>query len=90
MQYRNAANVLPLRLLQAVQAYAGGELLYIPTSPDAKTSWGGRNGAQTRYHERNEEIRSRYQSGESYGSLADLYCLSEDSIRKIVRQRAKE
>ena len=30
MQYRNAATVLPLRLLREIQSYAGGELLYIP------------------------------------------------------------
>lgn len=90
MQYRNAANVLPLRLLRAVQSYAGGELLYIPTGSGPKTEWGGRNGAKLRYLERNAEIRSRYREGESFGDLADFYCLSEDSIRKIVRSRGEK
>lgn len=86
MQYRNAADILPLRLLRAVQSYAGGELLYIPTNTGPKTGWGSRNGAKLRYLERNAEIRSRYLNGESCGDLADTYCLSEDSIRKIVRR----
>lgn len=90
MQYRNAANVLPLRLLREVQAYAGGELLYIPTDAGTKTQWGSRNGAQLRYLERNEEIRSRYRSGESLEVLAEMYCLSEDSIRKIVKTPQKD
>jgi Mor family transcriptional regulator len=87
MQYQNAAKVLPRRLLQAVQAYAGGELLYIPADAGAKSQWGSRNGARQHYTERNHEIRTRYQRGESVDTLADSYGLSEDSIRKIIRNR---
>ena len=85
MQYHNATDVLPRRLLQAVQAYAGGKLLYIPAKDGAKSEWGGRNGAKLRYIERNAEIRARYSDGETAEKLAGFYCLSEDSIRKIVR-----
>ncbi len=85
MHYHNAANVLPIRLLRAVQAYAGGELLYIPAQTGTKTQWGSRSGAKLRYTERNAEIRSRYLNGESLVTLAGTYYLSADSIRKIVR-----
>jgi Mor family transcriptional regulator len=86
MQYQNAANILPRRLLRAVQAYAGGELLYIPADAGTKSAWGVRNGARQRYHERNAEIRARRSCGEALGTLADHYGLSEDSIRKILRR----
>lgn len=85
MQYRNAATILPLRLLREIQSYAGGELLYIPADAGPKTEWGARSGAKLRYRQRNAEIRSRYRNGETLGELAGTYFLSEDSIRKIVR-----
>lgn len=85
MQYRNAANILPLRLLREIQSYAGGELLYVPADAGPKAEWGARSGAKLRYRQRNAEIRSRFQSGETLSELADTYYLSEDSIRKIVR-----
>jgi Mor family transcriptional regulator len=86
MQYHNASDVLPRRLLRAVQAYAGGKLLYIPADAGTKTEWGSRNGARRLYTERNAEIRARHTGGEAIGTLADSYGLSEDSIRKIVRR----
>lgn len=86
MKYRNAEKLLPRRLLRELQQYAGGELIYVPAGSE-KSAWGGRNGAKTRYRERNDEIRARHRGGEPIPALAALYCLSEDSIRKIVRRR---
>lgn len=87
MHYRNAADILPARLLRELQTYAGGEMLYIPKDGGSRIGWGGRSGAKRHYLERNAEICSRYRSGETCGDLADVYCLSEDSIRKIVKRR---
>ncbi len=89
MRYVNASTVLPPRLLRAVQAYAGGELLYIPARDGAKTRWGSLSGAKLRYSQRNSEIRSRYLNGEPICALSESFCLSEDSIRKIVRPHAQ-
>lgn len=89
MSYRNAADILPGALLREVQAYAGGELLYIPAGDGAKTEWGGRSGARIHYQQRNTEIRARFSGGETLEALAGAYCLSVDSIRKIVRRRQK-
>jgi Mor family transcriptional regulator len=87
MQYHNAAEILPRRLLREIQAYAGGKLLYVPIHDTKKNQWGSRSGAKLRYHERNAEIRARRQNGESCQVLAEHFGLTEDSIRKIVRQR---
>lgn len=83
MRYKNAQDILPDRLLKELQQYAAGENLYIP-NPDGKKKWGESSGARTYYQERNKKIRKLYQCGETIDSLAALYHLSADSIRKII------
>jgi len=83
--YKNARDVLPEQLLEQVQRYCSGELLYVPAKSGAKTVWGERSGAKLHYAERNAKIRRLYSEHYSYETLADMFCLSVDSIRKIVR-----
>ena len=83
MAYKNAKDILPSELIEEIQKYIDGELLYIPTKSD-KTEWGIRSGAKQKYAERNHAIRVQYQSSVSIEELARLYFLSTDSIRKIV------
>jgi len=82
MAYKNAKDVLPPKLLEEVSRYAGGELLYIPASKNA--AWGDKSGARREYAERNAEICS-LKDKYSIDELADMFCLSVDSIRKITR-----
>ncbi len=56
MKYKNAAEILPPGLLQEVQFYIEGELLYIPRS-DTKQEWGALSGSKKFYSERNNQIR---------------------------------
>ena len=83
MAYKNARDILPACLLREIQKYAQGELLYIPSDSDKK-SWGTRNGARYQYEERNNHIRRLYLEQMSMEQLADQFCLSIDSIRKII------
>lgn len=83
MRYKNAQDILPDRLLKELQQYAAGENLYIP-NPDEKKKWGESSGARTFYQQRNTKIRELYQCGETIDSLAAMYHLSTDSIRKII------
>lgn len=83
MSYKNAKDVLPVRLLRELQRYADGELLYIPSAAP-KTAWGEKNGARGQYDERNAAIRSLHSRGFSADRLAAEFCLSADSIRKIL------
>ncbi len=83
MAYKNARDVLPPELYEAVKKYAGGELLYVPS--DNSSSWGQKSGAKREYAERNDAIR-RLRSSHSVDELAEMFCLSADSIRKIARQ----
>lgn len=83
MKYKNAADILPDKLLKEVQQYASGETLYIPGSQDRK-KWGYRSGARLFYKQRNEEIRNKYFKKTSILELAQAYNLSEETIGKIV------
>lgn len=83
MKYRNASDVLPDELLKEVQKYASGEILYVPSSMERK-EWGHDSGARMFYNQRNEEIRNKYFHKISIDELAEEYCLSVETIRKIV------
>ena len=83
MKYKNAADVLPDKLLREIQKYASGEAIYIPRAEE-KSGWGTKSGAQAYYKKRNEEICSRYAAGETVGTLAESFGLSPKSIRKIL------
>ena len=83
MKYKNASDVLPESLLREVQKYAAGETLYFPKDRERK-KWGEITGARSYYQERNAEIRQKYLQKMSIEHLADEYCLSVETIRKIV------
>jgi len=83
MKYRNASEILPDKLLREVQKYIRGEALYIPAEDDRR-KWGEASGARRFYAERNAEIRAKHKQNESLEALAEIYGLSEDTIRKII------
>ena len=83
MKYKNASDVLPEILLKEVQKYAAGETLYFPKDKERK-KWGEGTGAREYFQERNEEIRQKYLHKMSIEHLADEYCLSVETIRKII------
>lgn len=83
MKYKNAAEILPQELLKALQQYASGELIYVPSN-ESRKKWGEGSGAREFYATRNEEIRQHYFNGTDVEALAEKYALSVDTIRKIV------
>jgi len=83
MRYKNASDVLPKELLNEVQKYAAGETLYFPKDTE-RQKWGEKTGARAFFTERNQEIRQKYLQKMSIAHLADEYCLSVETIRKIV------
>ena len=83
MKYRNAAERLPAQLLQELQRHAPGELLYIPAKQ--RQPWGESTGAKTLYARRNAEIRGHYYGKQAdIPALCDAYCLSDETVRKII------
>lgn len=83
MKYENAKELLPEELLKQVQKYAGGKLLYIPISEDAK-AWGTASGYRQKLLKRNQMIYNEFVDGKTIAELADEHFLSLDSIKKIV------
>jgi len=83
MKYKNASDVLPESLLKEVQKYAAGETLYFPKDKE-RQKWGEKTGARTFFQERNAELRKKYLQKISIEHLADEYCLSVETVRKIV------
>lgn len=83
MRYKNALDILPDDLLKEVQKYVSGEALYIPSDIERK-KWGVGSGARKFYVERNDEIRYKFFHNVSIEQLAEEYCLSTETIRKIV------
>lgn len=90
MAYKKATEVLPTHLLEQVQRYINGELLYIPKPETQKIGWGRLSGAKEQIRNRNEAMIRAYQSGESVGAIAKTYYLSEDTIKKIVYGKSNE
>ncbi|SDX49000.1 CD3324 family protein [Paenibacillus sp. CF384] len=84
MNYKNGRDVLPPRLLEELQSYIQGELIYIPKQQNERAAWGEKSGSRVIIGQRNEEIYQRYASGSTVQELERQYHLSGDSIRKII------
>ncbi|KEJ01854.1 CD3324 family protein [Clostridium botulinum] len=85
MKYINAAEVLPKELLKEILNYVDGELLYIPVSGE-RQKWGECSGSREYYKKRNRDIINQYKDGATISNIAKDYCLSYDSVRKIVNK----
>lgn len=84
MVYKNGKDILPIELLEEVQKYIQGEIIYIPKRKNERARWGEINGTMKLMKDRNSEIYSLYKKGFTIEDLIKLYNLSEDSIRRIV------
>lgn len=88
MKYINAKNVLPPELLKEIQEYTEGSLIYIPNKEGNKACWGSVSGSSEQLKCRNIEILDRYENGISIDKIADEFCLSYESIKKIIYKRS--
>lgn len=83
MKHTNA-DILPEELLFEIQKYIQGELLYIPKLKKNYKKWGDTTKSKDLISVRNDEIRSAFNGGYTIDELCRQYCLSSDSIKKIV------
>ena len=83
MKYRNAQDIFPEDLLKQIQRYVSGETIYIPAG-NGKRSWGETSGYQQFIRERNAAIKADFEAGKTIDDLMEKYCLSYDSIKRIV------
>jgi Mor family transcriptional regulator len=87
VDYKNGKEILPSELLEQLQEYAQGDLIYIPKKEENRTGWGENSGAKRVISDRNRDICEAHRNGAKTAELAARFCLSEDSIRKILRRK---
>jgi Mor family transcriptional regulator len=85
VNYKNGEVILPPELLERLQEYVQGEIIYIPKRGKQRTGWGVNCGTKQLIAKRNFQIYKSYQNGIKIPEIASEFYLSEDSIRKIVR-----
>lgn len=88
MSYIRAEEVLPQELIQAIQQYVSGKSIYIPCIE--KQVWGSRTQTKQYYRSRDREICAKHGRGVPVEALAEEYCLSVKSIRRILRAARQE
>ena len=86
MKYINAKTLLPQELVEELQRYIQGGYLYVPADEAQHRCWGELSGFRENLRQRNREIREEYGSGSTVECLAEKYCLSEHTIRKVIYQ----
>lgn len=89
MSYQKANYILPHDLLEKIQEYIDGELIYIPKAAANKKAWGEGTSTRRELSLRNEQIYADYLKGESMDSLSQKYYLSFKSIQRIIGQEKK-
>ncbi|MBD3922087.1 hypothetical protein H8B09_25215 [Paenibacillus sp. PR3] len=89
MKYLSANEILPDALVRQIQKYVQGTVLYIPSPEGRRKGWGQISGQREYLMKRNSEMKQLHREGYSLDQLSDLYCLSEDSIKKIVYKKEK-
>jgi hypothetical protein len=89
LNYRNGKDFLPEFLLQQLQEFVEGELIYIPRRSEQRAGWGAVNGTRLKLEKRNREIHLLYRSGVTVHELAERYHLSADSIRKVLQKQVE-
>lgn len=90
MNYKNAKDIFPPELLREIQNYVQGERIYIPQLENVRTTWGEKSGSREEITFRNKEILKKYKEGLTMEELAEVFCLSSESIRKVVYKYLKE
>lgn len=83
MSYVNADDVLPKDLIEEIQKYVDGQLIYIPRKDENSLSWGEKNGTKEKLAERNQTIVNSYYSGQTIAELGKVYFLSEKKFRGL-------
>jgi Mor family transcriptional regulator len=84
MKYVKASAVLPETLITEIQKYVQGETIYIPKPPSSREKWGSKSGSRRLLKSRNKSIKNAFTNGMTINGLAKQYCLSVETIKKIV------
>lgn len=84
MKYKNAIDLFPQELITEMQKYVTGGLVYIPQVEKQRKHWGELSGYRVEISKRNYEIRKKFHNKSTILELSKEYCLSVETIKKIV------
>ena len=87
MKYENAGRVLPEDLLRQIQEHVQGEYLYIPVKDKAVSK--PATGYRTELERRDAHIYTKHLEGVDNKRIAQLFHLSESSVRRILLSQKK-
>lgn len=86
MSYQNAIDLLPKEIVEQVQEYADGQVIYIPKKESNKKRWGENTDTKQLLASRNHSICLDFNNGMNIRQLSEKYFLVEKSIQRILRQ----
>ncbi|BCJ98263.1 CD3324 family protein [Anaerocolumna chitinilytica] len=87
MSYVNGKEILPENILEEIQKYFGGGLIYIPQPKEERCKWGSRTATKEELEQRNAKIRQRKMEGTPISELMEEFHLSYDSIKRIIYRK---
>lgn len=85
MGYIHALEILPVELIEEIQEYVNGQVLYIPKIKSSKCKWGEKTDTKAYFKQRNLEMLRRYKNGRTVFELSEEYFLTPKSIQRILR-----
>lgn len=84
MKYANGSVVFPRELLEEIQKYVHGDIVYIPRIDGRRKKWGEESGQRSSLINRNNHIRNGFKQGLSIDRLSEMHHLAHYTIKKIV------
>ena len=85
MGYIHALDILPAALVEKIQEYVDGQIIYIPKIKSKRCKWGEKTDAKAYFKERNFEIYNSFKNGTTVSELSKKYFLTPKSIQRIIR-----
>lgn len=85
MGYVHALEILPEELIEKIQEYVHGQIIYIPKINSEKCKWGEKTDTKAYFQHRNAEIYNSYKNGVTVLELSEKYFLTPKSIQRIIR-----
>ncbi len=89
MGYIRAEEILPVEVIELIQQYVDGEIIYIPRKSAHRQAWGAGTQIRQELSVRNRNIYGDYLAGSRTSELACKYFLSEKSIQRILKKMSE-
>ncbi len=85
MGYIHAVEILPEALIEKIQEYVDGQVIYIPKIKSKRCKWGEKTDTKAYLKERNLHIYASYKNGSTISELSEKFFLTPKSIQRIIR-----